>query len=221
MKFLSTALVSAGLALASSAQAAAIVFDAPTHQLTPPAGVSFSSLGGSTVYGNKEGVGFIGVSGGGAGTEIDQGQSLVVNFTTPQVFSSLTFGLLYDGDEFGDTYEIAGATIDGSSFLYTLTALTATTGAWNAAGSIVTNLSPAQYGGGGVWAVSNPFGSMAVSTLTLSPVASRGGSDFGLVAFSTHDTSKVKTDVPDAGSTAAMLALGVIGMVGLSKRRKA
>lgn len=217
MKLLSTTLFAAGLILASSAHAAGIFFDAQTHKLTPQPGMSFSAIGGDTVYGSKEGIGFIGVTGGGAGDEIDEGQSLLVNFATPQLFTTLTFGLLYDGDEFGDLFEIAGAKIDGSAFHFTLTALTSTTASWTGAGATVINLSPAQLGSAGVWQINNPFGNQAVTTLTLSPVASAGGSDFGLVGFSTRDPK----DVPDAGSTLGMLALGLGGLAAWAKRRKA
>ncbi|HRE81150.1 MAG TPA: VPDSG-CTERM sorting domain-containing protein [Opitutaceae bacterium] len=217
MKLLSTTLFAAGLTLASSAHAAGIFFDAQTHQLTPQVGMSFSATGGTTVYGSKEGIGFIGVTGGGAGDEIDEGQSLSVNFVTPQLFTTLTFGLLYDGDEFGDLFEIAGATINGSSFVFKLSTLTSTTASWSGVSGTVINLSPAQLGSAGVWQITNPFGNEAVSTLTLSPVASQGGSDFGLVSFSTRDPK----EVPDAGSTLSMLALGLVGLVAWSKRRRA
>lgn len=213
MKLFFSLLLIAGLASSAALNAGTIFFDAATHQLTPPAGVTFSSPDGTVVYDTKEGFGFIGVSGPGSNAEINEGQSLLLTFTSPQLFTDLTLGLLFDGDEFGDAVEIAGARVDGSLFQFTLTPNSSTTAIWNGPGSSVSNLSPAEIGFGGVWSVSNPFGGLEVNTLTLSPVPSGGtGSDFGLVRFSTTNR------VPDNASTLGLLTLALIGFAFLSRR---
>lgn len=195
---------------------AGITFFAPTHQTTPPPGVTFTATGGALAYGVKElTIGVVGVEGPGQNVEINEGQSLILTFDTPHYFNYLTLALLFDGDEFDDQGEIAGVTINGLPITYTLMPTSDTTAAWTGAGT-VDNLSPATLGSGGVWRINQPFGNQAVSSLVLSPLPTLGsGSDFGLMAFGTAAQS-----VPDSASPFALLLTSLVGLSWLARRRR-
>lgn len=215
IKLFTSLAILAGLAAATAASAGPLYFDAATHQLSPPAGVTFSAIGGDVGYDVREGIGFIGVTLPGGNVEIDDGQTLILNFTTPQIFSDLTLGLLFD-DEFGDDFEAAGVLADGSSFQFVLAVTGATTATWNGAGATVTNLSPAAPGGGGVWSITTPFAGLPVSELrfTSAPgITNNSSGDYGLVRFTSHS-------VPDAGTTAALLAAALASMLFVARRRQ-
>lgn len=213
-------------AAALPAFAGSIVYDAAVNGLNAPAGASFTASGGTLTLGLKADIGspyvnpipglsFLGVGGtGGAGDEIDLQESILVSFAQPQRFDYLIFGLLFDGPEYGDSNETAGAYVGNA--LFTLVAQGAQSATWSLSGATVTNLSPATDGsGGGVWRVDNPFGSLPVSSVLLTPLSSNptgNQSDFGLVAFKT-------TLVPDASSTLGLLALALAALGFVARRR--
>lgn len=214
MKLRTSLALLAGLAAASAVSAAPLYFDAAIHQLSPPPGVTFSAIGGDVGYDVRESIGFIGVTLPGGNVEIDDGQTLILNFATPHIFSDLTLGLLFD-DEFGDDFEAAGVLADGSSFQFILAVTGATTATWNGPGATVTNLSPAAPGGGGVWSIANPFAAMPVTELrfTSAPgITNNSSGDYGLVRFTANS-------VPDAGGMIAWFALTLAGMLALARRR--
>lgn len=215
MKLFSALALLASLSAASAASAATLYFDAATHQLSPPPGVTFSAEGGEVGYDVREGFGFIGVTLPGGNVEIDQGQTLIVNFATPQIFSNLTLGLLFD-DEFGDQFEAAGVLTDGSSFQFILAVTGETTATWNGPGATLTNLSPAALGSGGVWSIDNPFANLAVSSLRFTAAPNKpenSSDDYGLIRFTSRS-------VPDAASTALLLGLALAALVGVASRRR-
>ncbi len=215
IKLFTSLAILAGLAAATAASAGPLYFDAATHQLSPPAGVTFSAIGGDVGYDVREGIGFIGVTLPGGNVEIDDGQTLILNFATPQIFSDLTLGLLFD-DEFSDDFEAAGVLADGSSFKFILAVTGSTTATWNGAGATVTNLSPAAPGGGGVWSITTPFAGLPVSELrfTSAPgITNNSSGDYGLVRFTSHS-------VPDAGTTAALLAAALASMLFVARRKQ-
>ncbi len=221
MKLFATLAVLAGLSAASTVAASTLYFDAATHhdavtlQLTPPPGVTFSAEGGDVGYDVREGFGFVGVTGPGGNVEIDQGQTLILNFARPQIFSNLTLGLLFD-NEFGDQFEAAGVLTDGSSFQFILAVTGETTATWNGPGATLINLSPAAPGGGGVWAIDNPFANIAVTSLRFTAAPGKpanSSDDYGLIRFTSHS-------VPDTASTALLLGLSLATLVGLASRRR-
>lgn len=223
MKLFSALALLASLSAASAASGATLYFDAETHhdvvtlQLTPPPGVTFSAEGGEVGYDVREGFGFVGVTGPGGNVEIDQGQTLIVNFAIAQIFSNLTLGLLFD-DEFGDQFEAAGVLTDGSSFQFILAVTGESTATWNGPGAILTNLSPAAPGGGGVWSIDNPFGNLAVTSLRFTAGPNKpdnSSDDYGLIRFTSRSAS-----VPDVASTALLLGLSLAALVGVASRRR-
>ncbi len=214
MKLRHTLATLASLAAAFTATASTLYFDAATHQLSPPPGVTFSAIGGDVGYDVREGFGYIGVTLPGGNVEIDQGQTLILNFATPQIFSNLTLGLLFD-NEFGDQFEAAGVLTDGSSFQFILAVTGETTATWNGPGGTVTNISPAALGSGGVWSIATPFATMAVSSLQFTAAPNKpdnSSDDYGLIRFTSHS-------VPDAAPTAILLGLSLAALVSASARR--
>jgi hypothetical protein len=223
MTRLRIALALSALATAS-AFAGSITYDAAINGINAPAGASFAAEGGALAVGSNElgspyvnpanGLKYLGVVSRGADSEIELQESIIVSFLQPQRFDYLIFGLLFDGPEYGDLNETAGAFI--GDLLFTLVAQGSQTATWSLSGATVTNLSPATDGsGGGVWRVDNPFGSLPVSSIKLTPISSNPSgnqSDFGLVGFKT-------TLVPDASSTLGLLALGLAAL-GLAARRR-
>jgi len=205
---------------ATALQAGTITYEADVNGLNAPAGVTFS--GGDDIP-------FVGVSYWGStflgfksrdddtGLEIRLNQSLTLTFATPQIFDYLTLGLLFDGDEYDDNQERAGAYVNGTSLPFILTAIGETAADWSFSGATVLNLSPASWSADGVWKVTNPFGNLAISSLRLSPLSARipnkSESDFGLIAFRSRN-------VPDAASSGALFAMALTLLAVAASRRK-
>ena len=205
---LTTKTIIAATALGTASIASAITYDAETN------GTGFS--GGSFSAGaynlqvtdiDVAGVGsYLGVVGGAAGPEIGLDESLVITFDKAMRFDYITLGLLFDGPEYGDPFEIAAFDADGTE--YTLTANGTSDATWTGPGT-VTNLSLADSSEAAIWQINNPFGGLRVTQLTLTAVAAIGGldqgdgeSDFGLVGFG----------VPDNGATLALLGVALTSL---------
>ncbi|MBD5782193.1 VPDSG-CTERM sorting domain-containing protein [Pelagicoccus sp. NFK12] len=215
---LKTLLAVASLAAVTSASA--IVYDASVDGLVNPAG-TFTATGGDLVVDTIDGVTFLGVEDpvynpalDRAGSEIDLGQSVTVNFSEPSQLISITLGLLFNGPEYRDVVEVARLTANGGTS-YTLSITGEDTAVWSNGGVVVPVMAPfsTTYGGGGVFKIVNPFGSLAISSLLLEPVDNSNeanNSDFGLVAF----------EVPDSGATLALLGLALAGISIVHRRRR-
>lgn len=204
------------LAAASALNATPIDYLASVDGSAATADYSFSATGGALEVGTKNGVTFLGVSGGQTGSEIDGNQSLTVWFTTPERLASLSLVLLFNGPEYGDNNEIAAAfTSDSDEYQLRLTGQNAA--AWYKNNVFVSNIagSGTFTGGQGKFVIANPFGLSAVSSFELKPIDNappgRDGSDFGLFAFST---------VPDAGSTVALMGAALLSLAGFARRSR-
>lgn len=199
--------------LFQAAHAGSITYDAAINGLSVP-GATLSATGGALVLGNKDGVVFVGVAGGGSGDEISMGQSVTVAFNAPTQLASLTLGLLFNGPEYRDHNEIA-ASIINSGATYELRLVGENAAKWYQNGIYLKDVAGVGTvnGGIGTFTINNPFGGTFVSTMKLTPFSSNptgNESDFGLRGFKT---------IPDGGTTAAMLGAALLVM-GVSCRKR-
>jgi hypothetical protein len=209
-----------GLTISAAAlNATSIDYLASADGLTLSSDYSLSATGGSLVIGNKNGVKFLGVTGGETGSEIDGNQAIKINFTAPERLASLSFVLMFNGGEYGDNNEIAAA-YTSTGDLYQLRLVGENNAGWYKNDSFlhfVTGVGT-QFGGEGKFVVENPFGHSTITKLKLYPVDNakpgKDGSDFGLFGFTTFGPEHV----PDAGSTLALMGLAVIAAAGVSRR---
>jgi len=212
-------LISVILSGAAVLHAGTITYEANVDGLNAPAGVTFSAGDDTPNLGTSYwGLRFLGLNGDlpDNGLEIRLNQSLTVTFATPQVFDYLTLGMLFDGPEYGDNQERAGAYANGSNLPFVLTALGSQAAEWSFSGATVLNLSPSTDQASGVWKVTNPFGNLAITSLRLSPLLANtpnsSESDFGLVGFSSRS-------VPDLASSAALLAMALALLISVKRRQ--
>ncbi len=188
-------------------------------------GTSYANLGFATITAEGSGVdatfhaktvgaytGF-GIGGGYADAEIDlNGEKLTIEYAAPTVITELIFAFLYPNGGWSDVVnEIARVTVvSPTSLVGELTATGSTTATWTGSGSTVENLASAVAESGGVWRITNPFGSTAVQKIEFTAVAVGGGpsdstnSDYGIVSISDADG-----EVPEPAS-AALTGLGLI-----------
>lgn len=160
----------------------------------------------------------VGIS-GGVGGEIDLGEAILFNSTSPNLLklNSFNVGLLFTPGAYGDTvYEVALLTVDGGVVGTGFLRVTgATTAQWFGLGGSVTNVSPATYGNGGEWRVENidvAFSSLRFTTADLlGEDDNPANSDYNLVSLD-------YTAVPEPASM-TIIGAGLLGM-GLLRRRK-
>jgi hypothetical protein len=201
------------LLLSSVAMNASTIYDVNVNGLSVP-GATAVATGGTLVVGNKEGLKFLGVSGGGSGDEISMQQSITIDFFQPATFEYLTLGLLFNGPEYGDSHEVAASLTNGADE-FSLVITGENIAKWYKNGNYLWDVAGigTQNGGWGLFTIVNPFPGIVVDTLKLYPLSSNptgNESDFGLVAFKT----------PDSGMTAVLLGLGLAGMAFASRRFK-
>jgi hypothetical protein len=219
MKSIKLLTVALSLAAAAALNATSFTFDAAVNGLAANPNYSFSATGGNVVLGYKadnQGIKFVGVSGGPSGAEIDVGQTLTVHLTNPGYLASLSLALLFNGPEYGDLNEIAQATTsNGDIFQLRLTGEDAASLYKNNVFVSFIFATPgqgSQGGKAGLFEIANPFGSATVTSFVLTPISHDAQgvnkSDFGLTGF----------QVPDSGSTLALLGAVLLGLAGLSRR---
>jgi hypothetical protein len=172
---------------------------------------TLSSLPGTKQLNQKTVAGFqgLGLEGGGAGNEIDAGETLKIEFASSVVVRSLRILFLFDGPEFGDVRETAIITA-GSPF--SLVATGPTTATWSNPLSTVSNCSVSALGGAACWDISNPFGTGAQSVLLF------GTNGLRNVDYSFGNLDYDLVGIPEP-TTLAILGAGLLGL-GLVARRK-
>jgi hypothetical protein len=182
---------------------------------------TFTATGGNFEQKTLNGVSGVGVSGLTSG-EIDIGESIAGSFTSPVTVDSFQLAFLFDGPEFGDVNEIAKITVDvfGVGLVdYFLTVTGTTSAVWTGLGSVL-NLSPAQEDSGALWAITNPFGTSLINSITFAAVAGSCGTAGGACTnqsdYSLNSLSVTPVPVPAAFG---LLAVG-LGLLGFTARRR-
>ena len=189
-----------------------------------------TALSGTATLGVKEQNGYTGVGVQGATDgEIDIGESITLSFTTAKPIASFTLGLLFNGPEYSDVYEIAKITVNGTSQIYTLTTgATENVATWfdGTTSTLVNYISGAgtQGGAGGVITVWNPFGNLAVSSIKFEALLGASGGLCGSsgpgVCTNQSDYNIVNvTPVPEPETYALMLA-GLAAVAFVARRRR-
>jgi hypothetical protein len=187
-------------------------------------GATMTSTGGSFTKATSPGINptpYIGVSGGAVANELDGTQKLTIAFSdSGVVVSEMILGMLFVQGQAGDLVNEAGraATIGGTNCAVGIAfCILSSSGVWRGSTVGVENLSPATGGNGGIFKITNPFGSDLISQLQLVPwlIAGTGSanSDFGLVSI-TYTT----TAIPEPG-TLVLVSLGMLGLVFAGRRR--
>lgn len=199
-----------------------------------PAGVSSALVGdilfesSPRVFAHKSNLGFtgLGVKNGHVNGEIDgKGESITVTFAAPVILSEIVLGHLFAVGNYGDQVsEVARIEVLGAADTFVagdLGVVTATTATWSGSDGAVTNLSPGLQGSGGLWAIADPFGTLAVEAIRFYPITvgsakKAHNSDFSFVSLS--GAAAPGTAVPEPG-TAALLGLGLGGLAVAGRRR--
>jgi len=190
-------------------------------------GSTLTATGGSFTKTTTTGINpstAIGVSGGALSSEVDiSGEKLRLSFgATGAIVNEITIGLLYLNGVAGNVVNeaVQFQTNAGSTCASGAVAFCILSASGVYKGSIVgvQNLSPATAGNGGIFKITNPFGSELISTIDFLPWAIRGegsaNSDFGLVSVSYTTTA-----IPEPG-TLALVSLGLLGL-GIAGSRRA
>lgn len=183
------------------------------------AGSASANFGYKPAQGGYQGVGVTTGSDKTKG-EIDIGESITGSFSKGIYITDISIGLLFDGPEYGDVNEKAQITasyLDGTKQSFTFTATGSTTAIWTGSGSY-SNLSPATYGLGGAWSISNPFGSNRITGLSFASLKGQCGTSGGSCNNQSDFTLISLSAVPEPSTNAMMLA-GLLG-VGFMVRRK-
>lgn len=189
-------------------------------------GATMTSVGGSFTKTTTTGVNpstVIGVSGGAVSNQVDiSGERISLSFgATPAVVSEITLGLLFlNGVSGNAANEAAQLQTNGGSACASGAigfCILSAAGVWRGSSLLVQTLSPPTAGNGGIFKITNPFGSELITSIQFLPWSITGtgaaNSDFGLVSV-TYTT----TLIPEPG-TLSLVSLGMLGLAFAGSRR--
>lgn len=192
-----------------------------TNYLNPGTnGVSITSSGtlGVKSVGGIDGVGVIG---GLVDREIDGSEWVKFDFTPDQRVDYFTLGALFATGNWGDQVNEQAVVLEGINGNIVTGLLTVNTNGLTASWlstsgfGTVSTVSDGLYGSGGAFRVTNPFGEMAMKSITFSANSiTSAGSDYTIVALST-------SNVPEPGMI-SLFGMGLVALsgIGFIRRRK-
>lgn len=225
------ALLTLGVAQAQSISGQDIKSDYDTNNNASFSVAVSAPFAATAVLGLKTQDGYtgVGVQGATAG-EIDwrdnKSESITLNFTTAKPIGSFTLGLLFNGPEYNDVFEVAKISINGNKTYTLTTGATENVAMWSdgVTSTSVTYIGGAgtQSGEGGAITVWNPFGNVAVNSIMFAAASGTSGGLCGSSGVCTNqsDYNVVNvTAVPEPQTYALMLAgLGVMAFVARRRR---
>jgi hypothetical protein len=228
------ALLSLGAVQAQTVTGADIKDDYETNNNASFSVLASTLAGTPGTLGLKSQDGYTGVGVQGATNgEIDwrngQSESITLTFTAPTAIASFTLGLLFNGPEYNDVFEVAKITINGSKTYTLTTGATENVAMWSD-GTTSTSVNyiggaGTQSGEGGAITVWNPFGNEAVSSIMFAAAFGTSGGLCGSSGVCTNqsDYNVVNvTPVPEPETYALMLAgLAAVGFVARRRRPQA
>ncbi len=147
--------------------------------------------------------------------ELDYGETITLSTASPSIFSSLDISFLYTpgNDVFGDVIkEVASITAGG--FTGSLSVVDSNTAqwSWNGISQTISASSSSTASGGGLYRILDPFGTTAVSEVTLTSFAEAGQSyrysDYGLSGAEIVTPTTVAVPEPS-------VLLGTMGLAGI------
>lgn len=221
-RLLATAAAAMLLGAASSASALTIAAGDLPSGVGSVAGAGWTASSSRNFQSKTvNGVTATGLAAGFVGGEIDlDGEAITITFATPQRLDSISLAFLFSSGNFGDTVGET-ARLSTPSASGDLAVLTATTASWSGPGGSVLNVSPGNSGGAGLWTILDPFGAIAVTSLTLRALqvgagpAGSANSDF---SFSRLEAS-APPPVAIAEPLSAVLLGAGLGGLALFRRR--
>jgi len=217
--------------VASPAFSATVTVDASgitigTHTASFLGSTLTTSPGGSFTKSTTSGLNpttAIGINGGYLPNEVDTAsEKLTLTFgSTGAVVNEITIGLLFQAGVSGNAINEAvqlqtnGGTACASGT--TIYCILSASGVWRGGVSGVTTISPSTAGNGGIFKITNPFGSELITSIDFLPWAIYGdgaaNSDFALVSVKYTTTA-----IPEPG-TLSLVTIGLLGLAFVGGRR--
>jgi hypothetical protein len=177
------------------------------------------------------GVGVQGMTNGEIDWRNQMSETITVSFASATSIGSFTLGLLFNGPEYGDVYEVAQITLDKDSTSYTLrTSGTENVASWYYGSTWLGDVAylsggGTQWGQAGAVTLANPFGGRMISSMTFAAAPGVNASTCGgdnlssCTNQSDYNVVNITAAIPEPSTYALMLA-GLGAVVFMARRRR-